>query len=259
MDGTATVRCIARRQAPDYVERSANVADNSITDRLWTIDLKDGLKRHFVSVLQTARDGANLRLPSPSFDPDGTRVAVLGGKVTTGVTVFDLSDNRSRAFSLENAAIADLRWSPDGKSLAVLVTTAQAGLRRTAFQPSLDWDGSSRSTPRQSVAILDSSNGAVVDEVPTAYDLVGLDADFSWSPDGRKIAFSAQLSGADRSSPAGPNIYVWDLVTRAIKVLSDRPGPNLDPRWSPDGRRIAYLDLGAPRPAERRLATGRSE
>ena len=25
-----------------YVERSANVADNSITDRLWTIDLKDG-------------------------------------------------------------------------------------------------------------------------------------------------------------------------------------------------------------------------
>jgi len=152
-----------------------------------------------------------------------------------------LSDNRSRAFSLENAAIADLRWSPDGKSLAVLVTTAQAGLRRTAFQPSLDWDGSSRSTPRQSVAILDSSNGAVVDEVPTAYDLVGLDADFSWSPDGRKIAFSAQLSGADRSSPAGPNIYVWDLVTRAIKVLSDRPGPNLDPRWSPDGRRIAYL------------------
>jgi dipeptidyl aminopeptidase/acylaminoacyl peptidase len=224
-----------------YVERSANVADNSITDRLWTIDLKDGLKRHFVSVLQTARDGANLRLPSPSFDPDGTRVAVLGGKVTTGVTVFDLSDNRSRAFSLENAAIADLRWSPDGKSLAVLVTTAQAGLRRTAFQPSLDWDGSSRITPRQSVAILDSSNGAVVDEVPTAYDLVGLDADFSWSPDGRKIAFSAQLSGADRSSPAGPNIYVWDLVTRAIKVLSDRPGPNLDPRWSPDGRRIAYL------------------
>lgn len=224
-----------------YVERSANVADNSITDKLWAVDLRGDLKRKLISMLQTDRDGANLRLPNPSFSPDGTRVAVLGGRSRAGITIFDSSREISSTISRENAEIIDFRWSPDGKSLAVLIVTSPMRLLRSGYQASLDWDGSSHTAVRQSLAILDSSSGATIDEAPLVYNLVGFDAAFSWSPDGNRIAFSAQHSGAATSGTLGPNVYVWDLGTHDIKPLTDRPGPNLDPRWSPGGKKIAYL------------------
>ncbi len=223
-----------------YVERSADVADNSITDQLWAVDLKRGFGRKLISTLQTSRDRANLRLPNPLFSPDGTRVAVLGGRARIGITIFDPSREVSRTIDTENAEIRDFRWSPDGKSLAVLMVTSSTRLLRSGYQASPDWDGSSHGTVRHNLVILDSSSGATIDKAPLTYNLVGLDAAFSWSPDGRRIAFSAQRSSA-ASGRQDPNIYVWDLQTHDIKTLVDQPGPNLDPRWSPDGNKIAYL------------------
>jgi dipeptidyl aminopeptidase/acylaminoacyl peptidase len=105
----------------------------------------------------------------------------------------------------------------------------------------LDWDGSSYNSVRDNLAILAASSGAILNEAPAAYNLVGLDTAFSWSPGGDRIAFSALHSATDASDPVGPGIYAWDLRTHEIETLVDRSGPNFDPRWSPDGNRIAYL------------------
>ncbi len=68
----------------------------------------------------------------------------------------------------------------------------------------------------------------------TAYDI---------SPDGKQIVFAGKGSG-------GTDLYLFDLVTHQVKRLTDTPGYENDPAFSPDGKSIVYQyarDLASPR------------
>src|SRR5439155_15326303 len=62
---------------------------------------------------------------------------------------------------------------------------------------------------------------------------------FSWSPDGKRIAFSATRD-PDLGSQPTEQIYVLDLADRHLRKLTDTSGPNSRPKWSPDGQQIAF-------------------
>jgi dipeptidyl aminopeptidase/acylaminoacyl peptidase len=62
---------------------------------------------------------------------------------------------------------------------------------------------------------------------------------FAWSPDGNRIAFSAQRD-PDLGSAETADIYVLTVSDHATKKIVSTPGPDTDPVWSPDGTEIAY-------------------
>jgi dipeptidyl aminopeptidase/acylaminoacyl peptidase len=64
--------------------------------------------------------------------------------------------------------------------------------------------------------------------------------EFSWSPDGKHIAFSGSRD-PDLSSQSTAQIYVVDLADRHVRKLLEGGGPNTRPRWSPNGKQIAYI------------------
>ena len=62
---------------------------------------------------------------------------------------------------------------------------------------------------------------------------------FSWSRDGSKIAFSATVN-PDLIQGVTSDIYLVNLADDAVTKLVSQPGPDSNPRWSPDGKQIVF-------------------
>ena len=105
------------------------------------------------------------------------------------------------------------RWSPDGKKIAFQGIT-----------PGQPWK-----------MYLISSDGGQPEEVMTGIGDVG------WSPDGTSLIFHSGMADFLSSSPRA--IHLMDLKTRQITTLPGSEGL-YSPRWSPDGRYIAALQVG---------------
>jgi dipeptidyl aminopeptidase/acylaminoacyl peptidase len=66
----------------------------------------------------------------------------------------------------------------------------------------------------------------------------------TWSPDGKWIAFTSNRSGTtvrDANWSGNSDIFVVPADSGAERQLTNEPGPDRSPAFSPDGTRIAYL------------------
>jgi Tol biopolymer transport system component len=155
--------------------------------------------------------------------------------------------------------------SPDGKNLVFLssrdlfsiemyVTDVTTGkqirrITKTATNPhyqSLQFIGSSGSwdskgsrfvfgaisNAKPILALLNVSEHKVEKEIP--FPQLGEILNPTWSPDDRRIAFTALVGGVT-------DLYIYDLETGELKRMTQDPYAELQPSWSPDGRSIAFV------------------
>jgi Tol biopolymer transport system component len=70
---------------------------------------------------------------------------------------------------------------------------------------------------------------------------------FSWSPDGKQIAFSA-TTNPDLINGHSSDIYLLNLADNSTKKLVAQVSPDNNPQWSPDGRQLVFSSaMGNPR------------
>jgi len=159
---------------------------------------------------------------SPSWSPDGTRIAFVGLRAgASDLYLVELRDGRLSKLTDDPFDDIDPQWSPDG--------------RRIAFAS----DRNRRSPPRggyhiedYDIFILDLGSGEITAVAPSPYN----DISPSWSPDGRRIAFTSDRNGIY-------NIYVADLGDGSCKPLTDILTGCFSPSWSPRGDRIAFTSF----------------
>lgn len=77
-----------------------------------------------------------------------------------------------------------------------------------------------------------------VEQTPVFADDPGFSnaSEFAVSPDGSRLAFSATPDGGDDRE-----IYVLAIAGDELQQLTDSPGDDTMPRWSPDNSRIAFI------------------
>ncbi|NGP88233.1 IPT/TIG domain-containing protein [Fodinibius halophilus] len=63
----------------------------------------------------------------------------------------------------------------------------------------------------------------------------------SWSPDGTKIVFYSDRLYDKNDPPKGDDIFTVTVQGHSIQAITENDAENTEPRWSPDGSKIAFV------------------
>ena len=174
----------------------------------------------------------------PTWSPDGTRIAFLylsTGPPDLELRVMTVADRRTRILDTRGIIFSPPAWSPDGRTVAFASDrTGNTELWLLDLSRDIDFNGHP-----PAAALRRLTRHAAIDQDPT------------WSPDGRRIAFTSSRSG---------NEEIWVMDITAIDKLAPNTEPPLQqlthhpaidhhPQWSPDGKRIVFISTRSGRSA----------
>ena len=171
-------------------------------------------------------------LPAPRlrWRPDGSISVLVAEK--TGPQVLSIKPDNSGAQIVTSAplGVSGYEWSPDGKYVAYL--TRDAG---PSTPPVANKVGANPPATRLWLQPLNPSGPARAITPPDQY----VDS-FSWSPDSRELAYSwAPVVGF--LAPYQTKIFAVAAEGGPVRPIIDRPGMNVSPQFSPDGRKISFV------------------
>lgn len=200
-----------------------------------------------------AADGAPVHDTLPCWSPDGRRVAFCsnrGGRsrvwsvsVAGGDARLLLEEDPGCGPVLTDPFHAGLEWHPDGTRLVFAAPLAAPPDPEGAGRPLGRDYGETYPHVRARIHLwsLPAAGGRPTRLTHGDHD----HGDPRWSPDGGHVLCVSNRSGDE--GPVSSSInkpYDLCLLPAAggeVRVLTDNPGPDFSPRWSPDGRYVAYL------------------
>ena len=189
--------------------------------------------------LNAARPGAPPAGHDIAWSPDGSRLAFLSDAAEAGqfeLYVTDLGGGAPDELTHLKGFLAEPKWSPDGKSIAVLFTE-NAPRAAGPLEPMTPDEGVVEShIYEQRLTLVDVATGRVRQLTPP--DLYVYEYD--WSPDGMQLVATAAHGNGD------DNWYIAELEFVSVTSGETRsiykpPLQIAAPRWSPDGKSIAFI------------------
>lgn len=200
---------------------------------------------------------------APAISPDETQLAFVRKRGEhPQLHVMSLAGGEAQKLGDFPLGCDDPRWLPDGKHIVVVAQLYREamtveGTRELAVARKKKkvrahvtedrvyrfWDRWLTEGLVPHLFVVDVATGAARDLTPDSdrwFDLMEDRGQYDISPDGREIAFAANSSRPphDRMRWA---IYAVDVAGGPVRCLTEKdPGDDVRPRYSPDGRSIAF-------------------
>jgi dipeptidyl aminopeptidase/acylaminoacyl peptidase len=190
---------------------------------------------------------------SPRWSPDGKAIAFLSarpaagesGETRTQIWLLPLAGGEPRRLTTLANGVTSFQWSPDGTRIVAVSRTgasdemkSPSDVRHYKHANYKFNDSGWFDDKRTHLWVVDAARGRAK-QITDGDDWN--DSDPQWSPDSTKIAFVSDRTG--NAFDEGHNTDVWVIGADGgslVKISDHETGDN-SPRWSPDGRTIAFV------------------
>ncbi len=243
-----------------YTRRWVNALEDKWESALWLMNADGSHNRFLVK-------GANA-----VWSPDGNRIAYLADGEPKGTQIFVRwmdTEGASTQITRVAEAPADIKWSPDGKSLGfsqfvakkspweISMPSPPSGAKwtdapRIVQQLHFRQDRRGFTDPGYRHMFVVSADGGTPRRITSGdwsvgarFDVLDGPVGWNWTPDGRSIVVEGMNDSTADLNYRNANIYLVDLAGRGVRKLTEQAGVWTSPTVSPDGRRIAFTGYPA--------------
>jgi dipeptidyl aminopeptidase/acylaminoacyl peptidase len=232
-------------------------AENKTNSNIYLTNPEGGAARQL-----TNAKGAN---NSPRWFPDGKSLAFISTRDgEPQIWTVSAGAGEPKKISNISTGVSDLQMSPDGKWFAFSSTVypdcpnddcnkkridevAKSKVKAKIFDklPYRVWN-SWKDGMRSHLFVIPAAGGTAVDITPGDFDSPPIDlaGNFacSWSPDSKEIAFERNPDAVVAIS-TNNDIYIVPASGGEAHKITDNPGNDCQPLYSPDGKYLVYLQM----------------
>ncbi len=181
---------------------------------------------------------------SPQFSPDSKKIAFLSNRSgdKNQLFVMRLMGGEPEQITDTKTGVVSFKWAPDGSKLGFLMKdpdTEEEEKKKKEKRDVILVDQNFKYNHIYTVPL--NAENRIVQQVTSGSFHVNA---FCWSPDGKTIAFSYAPDPRLNQIYNESDISIVPADSGAITQVVKRPGRDVNPNFSPDGRWIAFESHG---------------
>jgi dipeptidyl aminopeptidase/acylaminoacyl peptidase len=180
----------------------------------------------------------------PEWSPDGKSVSFLSGRsvgapatdAKAQVWILPMDGGDARKLTDAKEGVSQYKWSEDGKKIAFLSRNSLSKEEEDRHKRKDDARVFEADFQQTHLWVIDVASGKAAQI--TNGEEFGLQS-FSWSPDGKKIAYAAKPTPLVRDYRS--DVAIVDVETHRSEKIAATISDETAPAWSPDGQTIAFV------------------